>query len=415
MKSTLCFLMGLLVPVGSLLAEKPAPVTDEGFLAPLRAEAARKHPAAKSAQLKAGAAARDVRAVRLWDDPMVGLMLMGARKEMRMNDGDIRVSLEQPLPRPGLFEASRSKADAMRRAENENARTTSLAAGAMAAKDAIELALADESIRLQGEQIGWMRAMTENARQRAINPDQTSADALRLESELAREEQILEAAKRTRDSIAKRLNLSLGRPLETPWPVLRLPASPLPVRLAAGEVARIGRVNPRVLAMKEMASAAKADTRIADRERLPGVSLAVESSMYSGGDLRSASVGVKVNLPWFNEPSYQARIDAARLRERAATKDTDAVIREIAAEVISATNEVANSAAQARAYSGDVFTKSQEATRTLEASWISSNAPLTDLLEANRLLFSIRLEQRRYIAMQLSALEDLEVLVPTTR
>ena len=167
--------------------------------------------------------------------------------------------------------------------------------------------------------------------------------------------------------------------------------------------------------MKEMASAAKADTRIADRERLPGVSLAVESSMYSGGDLRSASVGVKVNLPWFNEPSYQARIDAARLRERAATKDTDAVIREIAAEVISATNEVANSAAQARAYSGDVFTKSQEATRTLEASWISSNAPLTDLLEANRLLFSIRLEQRRYIAMQLSALEDLEVLVPTTR
>jgi outer membrane protein TolC len=236
-----------------------------------------------------------------------------------------------------------------------------------------------------------------------------------LESELAREDQILEAAKRTRDSIAKRLNLNLGRPLETPWPTLGLPNSPPPVRLAVGEVARVSRVNPRVLAMKEMAFAAKADTRIADRERLPGVSLAVESSMYSGGELRSASVGVQVNLPWFNEPSYQARIDAARLREQAATEDIDAMVREIAAQVISVTNEIANSAAQARAYSGDVFAKSKEATRSLEASWITSKATLTDLLDSNRLLFSIRLEQRRYIAMQLSAVEDLEVLVPTQR
>jgi outer membrane protein TolC len=413
MKFILCFLAGLLVPAGPLLADETATFTSESFLAPLRDEAIRKHPAAKSAQLKAGAAARDVSAVRLWDDPMVGLMLMGARVEMRRDDGDILVSLEQPLPRPGLFEANRSKAEAMRRAENENARTTSLAAGSMAAKDAIELALADESIRLQDEQLRWMRAMAENALQRALNPDQTSVDALRLESELAREEQILEAAKRTRDSIAKRLNLSLGRPLEKPWPVLSLPASPPAVPLAVGEVARISRVNPRVLAMKEMASAAKADTRIADRERQPGFSLAVESSMYSGGDLRSAAVGVKVNLPWFNEPSYQARIDAARLREKAATTDIDAMVREVADEVIALANEAANAAAQARAYSGDVFDKSQAATRTLETSWISSKATLTDLLDSNRLLFSIRLEQRRAIALQLVALEDLRVLVPT--
>jgi len=414
MKTRTLILTGLFVAAGKLAAIEPR-VADEGLLSQLRTEASRQHPAAKAAEFKAGAAARDLRAVRLWDDPMVGLMLMGARKEMRMDDGDIRLSLEQPLPKPGLFEANRSKADAMRRAENENAKTSSLIAGSLAAKDAIELALADESIRLQDEQIRWMKAMTENARQRALNPDQTSVDALRLDSELAREEQILESAKRTRKSIAERLNLSLGRPLENSWPALRLPPAPPPTPIGRAEVTRISRVNPRVLAMKEMAAAASADTRIADRERLPGVSLAVESSMYSGGDLRSASVGVKMNLPWFNEPSYQARIDAARLRERAASKDVDAMVREIANDVLSIANEAANAAAQSRAYSGDVFIKSQEATRLVETSWISSKATLTDLLDANRLLFSIRLEQRRYLAMQLSALEDLRVLVPDKR
>src|SRR5690242_2217624 len=135
MKSTLCLMMGLLMAITPLHAEE---ALSDAMLSRLRAEAARNHPAAKSAQLKAGAATRGVRAVRLWDDPAVGLMLMGARKEMRMDDGDIRVSFAQPLPRPGLFEANRSKADAMRRVENENARTTSLTAGSLAAKDAIE-------------------------------------------------------------------------------------------------------------------------------------------------------------------------------------------------------------------------------------------------------------------------------------
>lgn len=411
MNTRLSILAGLIVAGSNLLAAEPR-VANDGFLTPLRAEASRKHPATKAAELKAGAAAKDVRAVRLWDDPMVGLMLMGAEKKMRMDDGDIRLSLEQPLPRPGLFEANRSKADAIRRAENANAKTSTLIAGSTAAKDAIELALADESIRLQEEQIRWIKAMADNARQRALNPEQTSVDALRLESELAREEQILESAKRTRKSISERLNLSLGRPLGKEWPILSLPSTPPPTPIGTAEVTRIARVNPRVQAMKEMAAAASAETRIADRERLPGVSLAVESSMYSGGDLRSASFGVKMNLPWFNEPSYKARIDAAQLREQSASHEVDAMVREIANDVLALANEAANAAAQSRAYSGDVFTKSQEATRTLETSWISSKATLTDLLDSNRLLFSLRLEQRRYIAMQLSALEDLRVLVP---
>ena len=402
---------GLFV-AGSLLYAQEIRLVDETFLSGLRNEAARKHPAAKSAELRASAAVSDIRSVRLWDDPMVGLAVIFADPEMRRSDGDIRISLEQPLPKPGLFAANLSKAEALQRAEAEISQSSLLEVGAAAAKDASELALADESIALQAIQITWLESMTENARQMSINPDATSADALRLESELAREKQILEAARRTRDGIAQSLNLRLGRPLESSWPTLRLTSNPAPSPIASSEIARIPRVNPKVRSMKETAAAANSDIRIANTERLPQFSVAVESAIYSGGDVRSAAVGLKMSLPFFNRVSYDAKVQASQLREKAAINDVETTRLEIASAVISAVTDAANASAQARAYSGEIHQRALAATQSVESSWISSKASLTDLLDSNRTLFSIRLEQRRFVAMQLAALENLNLLVP---
>ena len=118
------------------------------------------------------------------------------------------------------------------------------------------------------------------------------------------------------------------------------------------------------------------------------------------------------DLPWFNDHSYNASIAAARSRQLAATIDVETLRREVATDVLTSATEAANAAAQARAYSGEIHTKALLASRSIEAAWISSKAPLTDLLDASRSLFAIRLEQRRFIAMQLAALEQLYVLVP---
>ncbi len=282
----------------------------------------------------------------------------------------------------------------------------------MAAKDAIELALADESISLQAAQITWLQSMAENAREMSLNPDSTSTDALRLESELARENQILEAARRTRASIAQSLNLRLGRHLDSEWPTLHLTLSPAPVPVASAEIARIPRVNPKVRSMREMATAANSEIRIADRDRQPQFSVGVETAIYSGGDIRSAGVGLKMSLPYFNRASYDAKVEASQLREKAAIGDVESARLEIASSVLASVTEVANASAQARAYSGDIYQRALAATQSVEASWISSKSALTDLLDSNRLLFSIRLEQRRFVAMQLAALEELNLLVP---
>lgn len=406
------YLAGIVLSASLLHAEETQ-LLDDALLLRLRTEASRTHPSAIAGKHREQAAARDTRAVRLWSDPMVGFGIMGASKMMRSDDGDIMVGFEQALPKPGMFKAERSKMEAMQRAEHENSYNAALNAGAEAVKAAIELALADESITQQQAQIEWMTKMVENAKQMAIDPNGSSTDALRMETELAKEKQLLNAARRSRDGYAQNLNLILGRSLESIWPTLKLPETPLPVPIAHTEVARIPYANPKVRAMREMASAAKADTRITDRERLPDVSVGVDSRFYSGtGDAVETTVGIKFSLPWFNDTSYQAKIDAAKSRELAAGSDVESMRREVASMVLMAATEAANAAAQARAYSGEIHDKALKARQTTEAAWISSKAPLTDLLDSSRLLFAIRLEQRRMIAMQLAALEQLNTLLP---
>jgi outer membrane protein TolC len=412
MQSILHFLAGLAV-AGGLLHAGESRLVNDGLLTELRSEAARAHPSSVSGKHKALAAAHEARGVRLWNDPMVGVGFMGAEQMMRADDGDVMIGFEQALPKPGMFAAERAKMEAMRRAEIENSGNAALNAGSEAAKAAIELALADESIMLQQAQIEWMTAIVENAKQMAADPMGSSTDALRMETELAKEKQMLDAVRRSREGYARLLNITLGRALDAPWPALKLPAAPPPVPVAKAEVARIPYANPKVRSMKEMAAAANADTRIADRERLPEIAVGVDAQLYSGtGDIRSTTVGVKISLPWFNDSSYKAKIDAAKSRELAAASDVETMRREIASMVTMAATEAANAAAEARAYSGEIHEKALKASKTTEAAWISSKATLTDLLDSSRTLFAIRLEQRRMIAMQLAALEQLHTLVP---
>jgi outer membrane protein TolC len=401
------------VLAGALLHAGETRLLDDGFLSEVRNEAAHAHPSAAAAKFKAQAAAHEVRGVRLWNDPMFDIGYMDADEMMQMDDGDVMFGIELALPKPGMFAAERNKMEAMQRAENESAHGSADAAGSEAAKAAIELALADESIVLQQAQIEWMEAMVENAKQMAADPMGSSTDALRMQTELAKEKQMLDAARRRREGYASMLNITLGRPLDSPWPALKLPATPQPVPVANAEVARIPHANPQVRSMKEMAAAAHADIRIADRERLPEVAVGVETRLYSEtGDVRSTTVGVKLSLPWFNDPSYRAKIDAAKSRELAATKDVETMRREIAGMVVMASTEAANAAAEARAYSGEIHDRAAKAVKSTEAAWISSKAPLAVLLDSARTLYSIRLEGRRMIAMQLAALEELQVLVP---
>lgn len=401
------------IAAGTFIHAAESKLLDGDTLNEIRVETARVHPAAEAAHSLENAAVEDIRAVRLWEDPTVGIGFMAARRpQMRREEGDLQLGIDVPFPKPGLYEANLAKTDALRRIESERTRAAFFSAGSEATLLAIELALADEMIRLSSGELVWLREMETNAGQMALDPNATGIDSIRLISERVKLEEDIAASQRTREGLATRLNVVMGKPLAYVWPVFRLPASAPPTPAPSAEVARIPYANPDVRVMREMAGAAHADIRIADRERLPSFSAGLETRGYSQDGYRGTTLGLKMSVPWFNRENNQARIDAAKFRSDAATIDIETIRRGIANQVISAATEAANAAAQSRAFAGEIRTKANEATESVQSSWILSKAPLTDLLETRRLLFSVDLEQRRQIAMQLAAMEKLNLLVP---
>jgi outer membrane protein TolC len=392
-------------------AENPRVLT-HSYLTDLRQQAIRQHPKVAAAHARAQAAGAGVRAVRLWDDPELGLGLTFADREMRRDDGDVRVSFSQPLPRPAVFQAERAKASAETAAKRAETRDAALMAGREAATTAIELALADEVVAFQSMQLDWTGKMATNARDKALDPSGSAIEALRLEGEQARDRQMVESARRNRIGLARRLNVILGKPLDAPWPELRLPGRAGPTPVAAGEVARISRRNPAYLAKVREIDVAAAGVSVADAERKPTFAVEVEANFYSGGDFRDTMVGFKMSLPWFNEPVYQARIDQADRLTIAAAKEAEALKRELAGKVVATVTEAENSAREARAFESDVLPAMEKAADATESAWIGSKALLSEVLEARRALLTTRLEQRRAVAAQLAALEELETLVP---
>lgn len=400
---------GLLLS-GSLFGK----ILDDASLDAIRTEAATNHPSAAAAANRTAAAAEEITAVRLWDDPSVGFSFEASRfPETRREDGDLQFSLEVPLPKPGLYQANLRKAEALLRVEQEKTRASRIGSGIEAAMLAIELALADETVFLSSGELAWLSEMEINAGQMALDPSSTGIDNIRLAAEKVKVEQDLASYRRTREGIARQLNVVMGRPIEQAWETLSLPKDAPPVPVADAEVARIPYVNPQVRAMHEMAGATEAEIRIADRERLPAVSATLGAWAYSQDGYRGTSLGVQMSLPWFNRENYQAKVDSAKFRTEAATADVETARREVAKQVIAAATEAANAASQSRAYAGEIRTKAIEANESIQASWINSKAPLTDLLESRRLLFSVDLEQRRQIAIQLAAIEKLNLLVPS--
>ncbi|MGI8601767.1 MAG: TolC family protein [Verrucomicrobiales bacterium] len=387
-------------------------VLTESFLAQLRAEARNNHPSVEAAQSKAKAAGAGRRAIRLWEDPMAMMSLMAADKEMRREDGDVMFGAEQQLPRRRLYEAQREKAAAEQAARIAEVHGASVNLEMEVAHSVIELALMDESLIITGEQLGWMEKMAATSRDRASDPQATSAEPLRAEAELAQENQSLDAMRRERDSMTRRINLLLGRPMGRSWPRLTLPDHPAQEPSLRELLTRVSRENPHLAAMSHMANAAAAEVKVTEHERDPVFSINAETSTYSGVDFRQATVGIRMTLPWLNDPVYRAGQERARHEWDVAEFEREASERKMRSEVVMAFTSAQNAARQAAAFASEVIPRRKEAAEAVENAWVSSKAMLIEVLAARNALLTARLEHRRRLAAQRAALEKLRAHVP---
>ncbi|MDZ4288754.1 MAG: TolC family protein, partial [Prosthecobacter sp.] len=292
-------------------AEGPAMPATNSFINRLIAEAVSSHPSIEAAEARTQAATAAISAVRLWEDPQLGLGLTAARRSMRMDDGDIFAGFEQMLPRPGLYRAEKRRATAEQHVQQATRRQTAAELGLSVAQAVLELALADELIRLQGENLVWLQTIVKTAEERAKNPDATASESLRLESELALRTQMLASLKRQRGQFMTSLNFLLGRAADASWKPLALDDRTSQLATATALKVRLENGNPQLAAMRHQVEGAQAEADAAREKRKPVVSVGVETNTYSGGDFRSAMFALKVTLPWFNRSAYAADIARA--------------------------------------------------------------------------------------------------------
>ena len=385
---------------------------DADYLDTLRAEVRTNHPSVAAAQARVLAAEAGVRAVRLWEDPMAGLGFMAADREMRMDDGDVMFGVEQMLPRRKLYDARKARAGAERAIFEAETRSAALTLETLVAQSAIELALVDETLAIQTNQLAWLESMAANAREKLKDPMANASEPLRIESEVAQERQRIDSNTRHRLRLLRQLNILLGRAPDEFWPVLRLPDSATLTPSLAEELSRLHQSNPMLQALLNTAEAAKSDIEVAKRERSPIFSLGVESSVYSGGDFRQATVGAKMTLPWFNNPVYRANTERALRQQAAAEKDAEALARRLRGEAVAAHTEAENADRQAATFSKEVIPRTQKAVESTQNAWISSKASILEVLDARRSLLNAQLEERRFVAAHGAALEMLRSIVP---
>lgn len=400
----------LALAVTAYAEDKPITATSP-LIERLVAEAIGKHPKVNAAKSRTQAASSTVGAIRLWEDPEIGLGITAAPRVYREGNGDIAMGVSQMLPRRGLYDAQRRKAMAEQQAQRAEQSMTANELGLAVAQAVLELALADDVLALQTEELRWLDTIVTSARERAKNPDASAVESLRLESELALRTQKREAAQRQRKQYASTLNLLLGRDAQAPWTVLTLPK---PNSSAASNSlslrARLESKNPRLAGLRHQIEAAGAEADAAREKRKPALSVGVDTNTYSGGGFFDAMFSVKVTMPWFNSPAYKADIARAEQLRSAARSDLDAASRELATQLNSMLTEAENGKRLADAYRSDVLPKTEKTVAALQNAWVSSKATLLEVLESRRVLLESRQEQVRAVASQHAALAAISAL-----
>ncbi|MCB1209624.1 MAG: TolC family protein [Verrucomicrobiales bacterium] len=399
----------LILGTAALAADTPAPLTS-ALLGRLIREAVSTHPSMAAAEARSQAAASAIGAVRLWEDPQIGLGVTSARQRMRMDAGDIRLGIDQMIPRHRLYGAEKRRAAAGLQVQQAAARQTANELGLAVAESALELALADELIRIQNENLSWLKTIVGITQERSKNPDSSPADTLKLESELAVREQTLASLRRQRTQYAATLNLLLGRPTDSPWSSLKLSEENPEMRGVEVLREKLRNGNPRLEALRHEAEVAQAEADAAKEKRKPIFSVGVETNTYSGGDFRGAMFGVKMTLPWLHRSVYAADIARAESMSAAANDDLAAQERGLHSQLIALLTEVENNQRIVQAYTDEVLPKSEKAVETLQSAWVSSKATLLDVLDSRRALLDALQEKRRAVAAVQVAEQGLAAL-----
>jgi outer membrane protein TolC len=208
-------------------------------------------------------------------------------------------------------------------------------------------------------------------------------EAARIEVEALRQQAEADAARRalelSRRRLAQWLPAAAGVPLVVETDIFQLPAPP--DEGAPGEHARLRAAQASIRAERGALAAERAGL-------LPRLEL--HGSLERADDRLARGVGLTLDLPLFNW--NRGRIGQARARLREAQAGLDEERRRLAMDLAEAESACGTSMATARSYRDEILPRAEEAALALEKGWRLGEANLFELIDARRLLGSIRRE-----------------------
>ncbi|HVY64618.1 MAG TPA: TolC family protein [Gammaproteobacteria bacterium] len=308
-------------------------------------------------------------------------------------DGDKldTVGLEMPLHAPGLRSARIRAADQTLMAARNHAQAHVNTLAADAGEAFIELLLAQREVDVLTGAQQELKKLHDVVEARQQNGVSSQYDLLRLDVEIASWRGRLHEAQTDvidrQAQLATLLGFSGWQPVATGD--LRALAEQLKPDDGVFDVA----THPAMVAAAAEQASAESRVTLAERERLPEISLDVDKSRTTAPFGASRHVGVSVEVPIMNR--RQGSLDHARAEADAAAQERRLTEAELSTDIARSAQVATHRLQVLEQFDGQVAKRLPELKDMAEVAYRVGNTPMVELLDAARTRYEAQLEQAK--------------------
>jgi outer membrane protein TolC len=406
-------------------AEDPGSVViSTDYINSLVAEARTNNPSLKAADSRLRAATLNAEAVRTWDDPMfmAGGSTFSSRGFDPAQEGDLAYGIEQKLPlwgRPRLTRRVTQAETSMRQADLSY-RVQQLRRDI--GKELLSAALAERVVDIGEQDLAWLEATGHALEAKYRDGQAALADTLQIQNEVAERHDRLRTDRHLLAHEHFNLNRLLNRPVDAPWPRLRLPPAAPAIPFSAKLFSLALANEPKLQVMEHEIKRAQAAAELTRRTRLPDVSFDIAGRQYSGdGGFREGDFTVHFSLPWFNGDQYRHDYERDKEKQKSAEQEREDQVWMVREELHHLSVDIEASRREALLYGGEITTRAAQALTSRLSDWETGRDMFRDVLEARRMLLDSELISARAVAEEhqmlaelllWSGLENVESLLP---
>ncbi len=380
----------------------------------LLGEAQGRNPAIAAAGARADAADAGVEAVRTWEDPTIslGYSRFATRGMNPAMMGDLSYGVQQKLPvfdRPKLAREA-AAADAARE------KLTVASAVARLRRDLtlglVELALADRSVDLAEQDLGWLDATLAAVDHRYRVGKATQVEWLKIQTERSKIADRIKTLKLEREHRQVEMNRLLNRDLHAPWPGVVLPPVQPPVAYDDNLLQAAVSTEPGLKVLRQETAKAEAMARVTRQQRKPEIGIGLEGRSYSGdAGLRMGMATVSFTLPWLNAKRYDSDYARERAKVRASAHDTADYTLTLREELHHLVIALDAARRQALLYRDELIPLTEQTLSSASAAWENNLGLFQDVLDAHRMLVDHRLMVAQALAAQSRLTAELTLRV----